>query len=126
MNKSNYKIAEGQLERPFIVRENGQCPYCGSTIIVLQSEITSTVLSKEGSPIAHNVEYSRMYGYCEACNTKMPVVKDGYNFTAVIDLDFKLLIDKIFGKKHEDVVIPAEENPFGFNGGLKNDVRRKS
>ena len=116
MNKINPNMGEGALINPFTHFENGQCPKCSGPIVVVQSEMSSSLLSENGLPINYKLENFRISGYCTNCNRPFPIVKNGMEFEVVTDLDFKLKLDRAMGRepKDNDVDIEyIEDNPFG-------------
>ena len=114
MNKINPKMAEDSIIKPFIHFNKGQCPRCSGPIVVLESEISSMIISEHGLHISYDTEMYKIKCYCSACNRVWPILKHGMEFEVVSNLKMKQAFDRVFNRSYEEEEVePAEYNPFG-------------
>ena len=97
--KINPKMAETAVVQPFIHFDKGQCPKCGNNCVVIEDEISSTILADNGLPVTYDVEHYKCMAFCPTCNRPFQVVKHGMEFEVVTDAKLKTRLDEI-GRAH--------------------------
>lgn len=91
-----------ELLRPAVhYFEKGQCPECGGTIAVAESEANYTILSQKGVPLDFQNVYYRCEGTCMKCNAgPFQMVRDGssYRIYSELDQEIRMLKQRYTGK----------------------------
>ena len=99
-----------ELIRPIMFLSDGVCPRCMSTFNVFEAEIVEIQLDEDGSPINHDVKYSRTYGRCPNCDHNFKVSKEGMKYKI-----HSRLLDIL--NEEQLKYLENNNNPFGYNGG---------
>lgn len=67
----------------FIKVPRGACPYCGSTVRILESELNESVLGPNGYPKStENISYSCV-GYCCSCDKPVYIDPTGNGYITI-------------------------------------------
>lgn len=69
-----------ELIRPINTIKPAQCRVCLKPLHIVVSEQTDNVVNEMGVPIASDISYSKITGYCSYCKLKYDMVRRGINF----------------------------------------------
>lgn len=80
----------------------GQCPFCGSGIIICETEANMIILDNDGLPIDVTNLDCDCKGYCTSCNEKFNMERKGLFYTIKSNIKKKNNSNNPFGYKEEE------------------------